>query len=76
MVLVDGCRQQRAELFSALRNYLKRATVGSCMFHIAQQNWKKMELVKIALKRRTTHIMMQQSKLCTTGYIPLLTIKV
>ena len=41
LVLVDGDQQQRAELFSALKSYLKRASVGSCMFHIVQQNWKK-----------------------------------
>ena len=40
LVLVEGDKQQQAELFNAVQTYLTKATVGSCMFHIVQQNWK------------------------------------
>lgn len=41
LVLVDRDKQQQAELFNAVQCYLTKTTVGSCIFHIVQQNWKQ-----------------------------------
>jgi hypothetical protein len=41
LFLVDGDRQQLAELQDAIAFYLKDAMVGLCGFHLVNQNWKQ-----------------------------------
>ena len=55
LVLVDGDKQQQAELFNAVQSYLTKATVGSCMFHIVQQNWKNNGTSNCLLTRNYTY---------------------
>ena len=46
IVLVDGDRQQREELWNAVRDYLSKAKISTCMFHAVNQNWHQNGLSK------------------------------